>query len=1178
MQKKKLLLIGAGVTGTLVAAMLVVPSFIDWSKYQSLAQQKLREATGYELAIGGALRIGLLPAPHASVHAVTLSKPSEKEAFLTFEDADVRLAFFPLLTGKVEVASVTLDKPVLTMVTKKDGSDNWKPATATQAPQTDAVTGEPIKAGAAPAVSIGALKVKDGKVIIRDEKAGTSQTVELKDLAVKADTLSGPFNVDGVIGYGNAQFDTDITTGGYSKGESLPVQLNVADKNSRAAIKWSGVVSTGDTPEMQGELDLTYSDLPAVLADIGYPVTLPIAQTKTRITGMLTASADKFVLTNGSVDLSGTRMAMKVSATGLKSGPKNIEAVIDSRDVVTLDPVIDSFRELAKKSDNKKDDKKEGAKAVPAKAADYNIVAASFELPADMKADIQLRGKGLEYANKKTGAFEFHMGADGGKGDAKLALADIPGGGDINVTAGLVGKGAIEGKASLSIGALKQVFVDWLKLADASAFENPMVPYRIDTDATFKAQGRTVTLDVRPLSIGETKLNGTIAYTAGARPLLALNLDANIWTMPGSKPAKAAEGEGDADAAKKAETKKADFEFEPPQLPFDLQFNIALGRFVNGDTTLTDVKAVGAYNGKGVSLTNATANVNGGAVSLAGSVADLKELGGIDVTAGLTTSDLESFVKAMTGKPLELSKRVGAFSGSAKAKGDKSKLNVDAGLKAWGFTARLAGDVADPFKADIPSTVNMRVTHPSFVEAVRTFSPGFGDTGGASKPIDVSGVVKISGKTYEISGLKGSVGNSDFAGSLKADMEGAVPSFTADLTSRMLDLGALVGVDSKGAAKASSGGAAVSSAPSSTAAPWSREPMDTGSLQSANLDISFKAGTLVYGTWVLGDAAIEVGLKNGTLKAPISGNLFGGKFSADLAASSSGKNTPLSVAFNADASNVNVAPFLSALASTPKKLADGTASVKVDLKGAGISSAALVSSLQGKADINASKPIIYGMDIDKLAADIVEAFDGGWKGVLAGFATGGLSGGQSEFKDISHSFPIAGGDMAVKDFTLQTLNSNATVVSNGTVSFSRWIMDVQSDVKVTQPKDVPVVGMRLAGPLNAATKSINSSALDNLVRSKVQSAVADKLGDKLKDSKAGAIINQFLGGGQQQQAPAPTPTPAPDAAPATAPTTPDSGATGQDVPLQNQEQPQQQQPQPSAEQQLLNGLINQLAR
>jgi len=1177
MKNKRLLLLGTSAIGVVVAALLVAPSFVDWSKYQSLAQEKLREATGYNLAIGGDLRIALLPTPHASVKQATLTKPGENTAFLTLDSASVSVALLPLLTGKIEVASVTLDTPVLTMVTHKDGTDNWKPVTKTAPAQIDAITGQPIPAAAAatPDIKVSGLNVSDGKIVLRDETTGKSQEIGIKELNVTADSLQGPFDVDGTLLYGNAKFDVDVTTGGYRKGETLPLQLAINDSDNRAGVKWSGVVDTGEKTALQGEIDVTLTDIAGVLRDTNLAPTLALPEAKIRLTGMLSANPDAATLTNGNLELGKSKLSAKFDVSGLKTGPKSVSAVLNTAEYIDVDSLLKIADKVTK--DKKSADTKTDAKKAAPAAAQYNFIPADLTIPADMKADVQLQAKGLTYNGQSTGAFNIHANVDAGNGTVQMGLASLPKGGAFSLNGALAEKGVLTGAIQANIPSLKGTLTDWLGVVDAKTFTNPAIPQGISANGNFRVAGPTASVALQSLNLGATQLSGTISYTNAARPLLDARIAANTYTIAGAaKTAPEAGGKADEKPAAKA----ADFSIDPPQLPFDLRFDLGLGRLVSGDMVLSDIKAAGTYNGKGVDITTGFANVGGGALQVKGRVADLKELTGVDIQAGLTTSNLEAFVKGMTGKPLALPKPVGPFAGTLKAVGDRSKLDVDATAQALGFTVQAAGIMNDPFSAELPGTLNVRVRHSDFTSAVRNFSPSFGEAG-AAKPIDLSGQVKISGKTYEVADLKGTIGTSDIAGSVKADMSGAVPAITASIISNKLDAGALVGVDSSKAAAASasaSGGQAQTGVNASGGAPWSQDPLDTGALKAANIDLSLKAGTLVYGSWTLTDANTALQLKDGALKAsPISGKLYDGAFDASLTASSAGKGSPLAINFTADVNKVAIGPFLQALTSSPKKTADGTGSLNLKIAGSGTSSAALVSSLSGSADVKTGSLVIYGMDLDKLAANMVEAFDGGWKGVLTGFATQGFSGGSTSFKDVDHTFPITGGDLSVKAFTLETTSANATLVANGSVNFPRWYMDIQGDVKVTQPKDTPVIGLRLAGPLNAPTKNVNSQALDNLIRSKVGDKVQDLLGKKLKGTAAEGLVNQLLGGGNgvtANPAPAATDTTMTNDAPANGAvtTTPDT-ATPATTPTQPAETQQL-----SPKQQLLNGLINQLGR
>lgn len=200
MQKKRLWAVAGTVFAILLLALLVIPSFIDWSKYQSVARDRVRTATGYDLTIGGKLSMALLPTPHATVTDVTVTKPvTEKtEPFLTFEQADVRVALLPLLLGRVEVASVTLEKPVVTLIKFQEGVDNYTPVKgAAQAPgQTEG--GEPAAAEVTTAegdtIAINKFHIKDGRITMNDVTAGTTREIGIEEMTVKADTLTGPFD------------------------------------------------------------------------------------------------------------------------------------------------------------------------------------------------------------------------------------------------------------------------------------------------------------------------------------------------------------------------------------------------------------------------------------------------------------------------------------------------------------------------------------------------------------------------------------------------------------------------------------------------------------------------------------------------------------------------------------------------------------------------------------------------------------------------------------------------------------------------------------------------------------------------------------------------------------------------------------------------------------------------
>jgi len=138
--KKTTIIIASTVLGLLLLA-LIVPSFIDWSKYQAQAREILVKKTGFDVEISGSLSMAILPTPRLKVQGVKLFEPSYKDQpLLTLEKAQVLVSPFSLLSGQVKVSSVELDDAVLNLYVSSDGRKNWEP----QAPlEQEAAASEP---------------------------------------------------------------------------------------------------------------------------------------------------------------------------------------------------------------------------------------------------------------------------------------------------------------------------------------------------------------------------------------------------------------------------------------------------------------------------------------------------------------------------------------------------------------------------------------------------------------------------------------------------------------------------------------------------------------------------------------------------------------------------------------------------------------------------------------------------------------------------------------------------------------------------------------------------------------------------------------------------------------------------------------------------------------------------
>ena len=140
---------------------VATPSFIDWNAYRAEIAGELRNMTGRAVAVDGGIDVAILPTPKLSVRKARLANlEGARDAEMVRLDAlDLRIAFWPLLSGKVVVQSVVVRGADIRLERLADGRENWaftKPG-AKQKP--DSKTARPVE--------VTAIEVGQHPVVVR---------------------------------------------------------------------------------------------------------------------------------------------------------------------------------------------------------------------------------------------------------------------------------------------------------------------------------------------------------------------------------------------------------------------------------------------------------------------------------------------------------------------------------------------------------------------------------------------------------------------------------------------------------------------------------------------------------------------------------------------------------------------------------------------------------------------------------------------------------------------------------------------------------------------------------------------------------------------------------------------------------------------------------------------------
>ena len=131
-----------------VAALFLVPSFLDWEGFKPEITERLEAITGRTLAIDGPLKISILPTPTIEATDLRLANVpgAASPDMARIKSLDLKLALGPLLSGEIAVTGLAIDEPVIEFQRLTDGRPNWLFESA-PGPATEGGTTEEAESG-----------------------------------------------------------------------------------------------------------------------------------------------------------------------------------------------------------------------------------------------------------------------------------------------------------------------------------------------------------------------------------------------------------------------------------------------------------------------------------------------------------------------------------------------------------------------------------------------------------------------------------------------------------------------------------------------------------------------------------------------------------------------------------------------------------------------------------------------------------------------------------------------------------------------------------------------------------------------------------------------------------------------------------------------------------------------
>lgn len=191
---KWLFIIGGVFVVLIIAAVIIIPQFIDVKKYKPTIEQKVVEATGRSFTLGDDMDLSVFPwvgVKLTDLHLGNLAGYKEKD-MVSVKNFEVRLKVMPLLSKRIEVKTFVLDSPKIYLEKLKNGDANWqgigkqqekKAHREKKREKSSTGQGLPIEA-----LLVDNFSITNGQLIYVDQGSGVKK--EISDLNLNLENIS----------------------------------------------------------------------------------------------------------------------------------------------------------------------------------------------------------------------------------------------------------------------------------------------------------------------------------------------------------------------------------------------------------------------------------------------------------------------------------------------------------------------------------------------------------------------------------------------------------------------------------------------------------------------------------------------------------------------------------------------------------------------------------------------------------------------------------------------------------------------------------------------------------------------------------------------------------------------------------------------------------------------------
>jgi uncharacterized protein involved in outer membrane biogenesis len=319
-----------------VGAYLILASY-DYNKLKPRIAQAVKDATGRELTLGGAVKLAIGFSPSLVVEDVMLANApwASQPQMIKADELQVQVELLPLLIGAVELERIVLMDVKVLLQTDAKGRNNWEFLADNKSKKSIWPVGE---------LSIKNVKIVKLQLTFHDGQKGSTSRFTLDSLDAWRKPSSSDLTIDLKGTVNGKPLALEGKTGPMlNLLAHRPMKLDLSGKVSNATVEISGII--GAVFKLEG-IDVIVTASGTDLAGLGDASGMHMPKTDAfQLTAHLKGSADSLTLEEGKGNLS--RGSIKCNINGNVGDLRSLTGVDltvngSGKDLAEVGPIVET--------------------------------------------------------------------------------------------------------------------------------------------------------------------------------------------------------------------------------------------------------------------------------------------------------------------------------------------------------------------------------------------------------------------------------------------------------------------------------------------------------------------------------------------------------------------------------------------------------------------------------------------------------------------------------------------------------------------------------------------------------------------------------------------------------------------------------------------------------------------